>query len=36
VTGGIVLIVGSGLFVFLREHQRKRRLVSVKRVHRRY
>ena len=36
VTAGIVLIVGSGLFVFLREHQRKRRLVSAKRVHRRY
>lgn len=36
VTAGIVLIVGSGLFVFLRERQRKRRLVSAQRVHRRY
>lgn len=36
VTAGIVLIVASGLFVFLRERQRKRRLVSAQRVHRRY
>jgi S-adenosylmethionine uptake transporter len=36
VTAGIVLIMGSGLFVFLREHIRNRRLVSAQRVHRRY
>jgi S-adenosylmethionine uptake transporter len=36
VTAGIVLIMGSGLFVFLREHQKNRRLVSDRRVHRRY
>ncbi|MEM9046224.1 MAG: DMT family transporter [Pseudomonadota bacterium] len=33
---GIVLIVGSGLFVFLRERQKKIRLASTKRVDRRY
>ena len=36
VTAGIVLIVGSGLFVFLREQQKKRLVVSSRRVHRRY
>lgn len=36
VTTGIVLIMGSGLFVFLRERQKNRRLVSGQRVHRRY
>ena len=36
VVAGIALIVGAGLFVFLREGQRKRPLVSAKRVHRRY
>ena len=33
---GIALIAGSGLFVFLREWQKEHRLVSAKRVHRRY
>ncbi|WP_101065517.1 DMT family transporter [Roseovarius salinarum] len=33
---GILLILGAGLFVFLREQQRKRPLVSRRRVHRRY
>ena len=33
---GIVLIVGSGLFVFLREAMLKRRIASGRRVHRRY
>lgn len=33
---GIVLILGAGLFVFLRERQKGRRIVSGKRVHRRY
>ena len=33
---GIVLIVGAGLFVFLRERQKKRFIVSGRRVHRRY
>ena len=36
VVAGIALIVAAGLFVFLREAQRKRPLVSAKRVHRRY
>ncbi|SLN26119.1 Riboflavin transporter [Roseovarius litorisediminis] len=36
VFAGISLILGSGLFVFLRERQRNRPLVSRKRVHRRY
>ena len=36
VTAGIILIVGAGLFVFVREQQRKRRIVSARRVHRRY
>ncbi len=36
VWSGIALIVGAGLFVFLRERQKKRRLVSAKRIHRRY
>jgi len=33
---GITLILGSGLFVFLRERQKGRRVVRAKRVHRRY
>lgn len=33
---GIALILGSGLFVFLRERQKKRNVISQKRVHRRY
>ncbi len=33
---GIVLILGSGLFVYLRERQRNRTLVSTQRVRRRY
>ncbi|MEM9140984.1 MAG: DMT family transporter [Pseudomonadota bacterium] len=33
---GIALIVGGGLFVFLRERMKKREIVSTKRVHRRY
>lgn len=33
---GIFLIVSSGLFVFLREHMQKRRVLRAKRVHRRY
>ena len=33
---GIVLILGSGLFVFLRERQKGRRVLRAKRVHRRY
>ena len=33
---GIILIAGAGLFVFLRERQKQRLLVSNKRVHRRY
>ncbi len=36
VTAGIVLIMGAGLFVFVRERIKKRALVSTKRVHRRY
>lgn len=36
VMAGIVLILGSGLFVFLRERQKNRSVVSGKRVHRRY
>lgn len=36
VTTGIVLIVGSGLFVFLRERQKKRPVASGRRVNRRY
>lgn len=36
VMAGIVLIIGSGLFVFLRERQKGRGLVTRKRVHRRY
>lgn len=35
-TAGIALILGSGLFVFLRERQKKRKLVSNKRIQRRY
>ncbi len=35
-SAGITLILGSGLFVFLREQQKKRRIISNKRVHRRY
>ncbi|MBZ8118460.1 DMT family transporter [Roseovarius sp. LXJ103] len=33
---GIVLILGSGLFVFLRERQKGRKILRAKRVHRRY
>ena len=33
---GIALILGAGLFVFLRERQKKRYLVSNRRIHRRY
>lgn len=33
---GIALILGSGLFVFVRERQKKRNVISGKRVHRRY
>lgn len=33
---GIAMILGSALFVFLRERQKKRKLISEKRVHRRY
>ena len=33
---GIALILSSGLFVFVRERQKKRRLVSTKPIHRRY
>jgi S-adenosylmethionine uptake transporter len=36
VLGGIILITGAGLFVFVREQQKKRPVVSGKRVHRRY
>jgi len=36
VVAGIVLIMGAGLFVFVRERWKKRALVSTKRVHRRY
>lgn len=36
VMAGIGLILGSGLFVFLREHQKNRKLLRAKRVHRRY
>lgn len=36
VMAGIALILGAGLFVFLRERQKERRVVSGKRVHRRY
>ncbi len=35
-TIGITLILGSGLFVFVRERQKKRRLVSDRRINRRY
>ena len=33
---GILLILGSGLFVFLREQQKKRRALAGKEVHRRF
>lgn len=33
---GIVLVMGSGLFVFFRERLKERRLLTQKRVHRRY
>ncbi|QGX99806.1 DMT family transporter [Roseovarius faecimaris] len=33
---GIILILGSGLFVFLRERQKKRNLVAAKQANRRY
>jgi len=33
---GIVLIAGAGLFVFVRERQKRRQIVSNKRIHRRY
>lgn len=36
VWSGIALIVGAGLFVFLREQQKKRRLVRGRRIHHRY
>ena len=36
VTAGIALILGSGLFVFLRERQKKKNIVSGKRVQRRF
>ncbi|MBZ0122437.1 MAG: hypothetical protein K8F31_00945, partial [Roseovarius sp.] len=36
VLAGIALILGAGLFVFLRERRRQRPLVSGKRIHRRY
>ena len=36
VLGGIILITGAGLFVFVREQQKKRHVVSGRRVHRRY
>jgi len=36
VMAGIALILGAGLFVFLRERQKRHRVVSDKRVHRRY
>ncbi len=35
-TIGITLILGSGLFVFLREQQKKRRIASDRRINRRY
>ncbi|WP_397543064.1 EamA family transporter [Roseovarius salis] len=36
VMAGIALILGAGLFVFLREQQKKRYLVTSRRIHRRY
>jgi S-adenosylmethionine uptake transporter len=36
VTAGIVLILGAGLFVFLRERQTRRAMVSGRRINRRY
>ena len=36
VTAGILLILGSGLFVFLRERQKKLREMALKEVHRRF
>ena len=36
VTLGILLILGSGVFVFLREQQKKRRALAVREVHRRF
>ena len=36
VSSGIFLIMGSGLFVFLREAMLKRRIASGRRVNRRY
>ena len=36
VWSGIVLIVGAGLFVFLRERLKRRRLIGTKRLHNRY
>ena len=36
VMAGIVLILGAGLFVFVRERQRNRPLVSSRRVNRRF
>lgn len=36
VLAGIVLILGAGLFVFLRERQKKRFVVTRKRLHRRF
>lgn len=36
VLSGIALILGAGLFVFLRERQKKRYIVARRRIHRRY
>ena len=36
VTAGIVLIAGSGLFVFLRERQKKKPVASGKRIRQRF
>ena len=36
VMSGIALILGAGLFVFLRERQKKQYVVSKRRIHRRY
>lgn len=35
-TAGIALILGAGLFVFVRERQKNRRVISARQVHRRY
>lgn len=36
VLGGVTLIIGSGLVVFIREHLKERSLILRKRIHRRY